>query len=72
MRVKVLLSNSIIIPRRETSGEAPDSLKDSKGNVWCTGKYLYQATDIVGSLITDINLMLTGETDGMTFIYKLN
>ena len=43
-----------------------------EGNVWCTGKYLYQATDIVGSLITDINLMLTGETDGMTFIYKMN
>lgn len=43
-----------------------------EGNVWCTGKYLYQATDIVGSLITDINLMLTGEADGMTFIYKLN
>ena len=43
-----------------------------EGNVWSTGKYLYQATDIVGSLITDINLMLTGETDGMTFINKLN
>ena len=43
-----------------------------EGNVWCTGKYLYQATDVVGSLITDINLMLTGETDGMTFINKLN
>ena len=43
-----------------------------EGNVWCTGKYLYQATDIVGNLITDINLMLTGETEGMTFIYKLN
>lgn len=42
-----------------------------EGNVWCTGKYLYQATDIVGSLITDINHMLTGEEDGMTFIYKL-
>ncbi len=43
-----------------------------EGNVWCTGKYLYQATDIVGSLITDINLMLKGETEGMTFINKLN
>ena len=42
-----------------------------EGNVWCTGKYLYQATDIVGELITDIHLMLLGETDGMTFIYKL-
>lgn len=43
-----------------------------EGNVWCTGKYLYQATDIVGSLITDINRMLTGETDGMIFIHKLD
>lgn len=42
------------------------------GNVWCTGKYLYQATDIVGSLITDVNHMLTGAEDDMTFIYKLN
>lgn len=43
-----------------------------EGNVWCTGKYLYQATDIVGSLITDIHHMLTGDEGGMTFIYKLN
>lgn len=42
------------------------------GNVWCTGKYLYQATDIVGNLITDIHLMLTDEgEDGMTFLYKV-
>lgn len=43
-----------------------------EGNVWCTGKYLYQATDIVGNLITDIHLMLTGD-DGsnMTFLYKI-
>ena len=43
-----------------------------EGNVWCTGKYLYQATDIVGSLITDIHHMLTGQEEGMNFIYKLN
>lgn len=42
-----------------------------EGNVWCTGKYLYQATDMAGSLIADINRMLNGKTDGMTFIYKL-
>lgn len=43
-----------------------------EGNVWCTGKYLYQATDIVGSLITDIHLMLTGDDgSGMTFLYKI-
>lgn len=42
-----------------------------EGNVWCTGKYLYQATDIVGKLITDIHRMLLGEEGGMTFLYRL-
>ena len=42
------------------------------GNVRCTGKSLYQATDIVGNLITDINLMLTdGDESGMTFLYRV-
>ncbi len=42
------------------------------GNVWCTGKYLYQATDILGSMISNIHTMLTedDETD-LTFIHKL-
>lgn len=31
------------------------------GNVWCTGKYLYQATDKIGTMITDIHMMLTEE-----------
>lgn len=40
-----------------------------EGNVWCTGKSLYQATDIVGQLITDLNLMLTdGNEEEMTFM----
>ena len=35
-------------------------------------KILYQATDIVGNLITDINLMLTdGDESGMTFLYRV-
>lgn len=43
-----------------------------EGNVWCTGKYLYQATDVVGNLIGDIHLMLTdGEEKDMTFLYKV-
>ena len=43
-----------------------------EGNVWCVGKYLYQATDIVGELITDMNLMLTdGDPDQMTFLTKV-
>ena len=41
------------------------------GNVWSTDRYLYQATDIVGQLITDINRMLTGQGEGMTFIHRL-
>ncbi len=43
-----------------------------EGNVWSTDRYLYQATDIVGSLITDINRMLLGEQEGMTFIRKID
>ena len=41
------------------------------GNVWSTDRYLYQATDIVGELITDINRMLTGQGEDMTFIHRL-
>ena len=42
------------------------------GNVWCTGKSLYQATDIVGNLITDIHLMLIdGDGKDMTFLYRV-
>lgn len=42
------------------------------GNVWYTGKNLYQATDTVGELITDIHLMLTnGDENEMTFLEKL-
>lgn len=41
------------------------------GNVWSTDRYLYQATDIVGQLITDINRMLTGQGEDMTFIHRL-
>ena len=43
------------------------------GNVWCVGKYMYQATDIVGQLITDFHLMLTGgDEKDMTFLTKVN
>ena len=40
------------------------------GDVWCTGKYLFQATDITGELIVDFNHMLMGLED-MRFLYKL-
>ncbi len=44
----------------------------TSGNVWCTGKYLYQATDVLGGMIGDVNEMLTGtDRDELTFIHKL-
>ena len=43
------------------------------GNVWCTQKSLYQATDEVGTIVSDMHRMLTGDTEGgLTFIYHLN
>jgi iron complex transport system substrate-binding protein len=43
------------------------------GNVWCTGKYLYQATDVLGYLIEDIHTMLTDESQTqLKFIHKLS
>lgn len=43
-----------------------------EGNVWCTGNNMYQATDIVGNFILDINHMLTdGDESSMTFITKV-
>ena len=44
-----------------------------EGNVWCSDKYLYQATDIIGQLIRDFHHMLTDADEGkMTFIYKVS
>lgn len=44
-----------------------------EGNVWCVGKYMYQATDIVGQLIRDFHLMLTdGDPSQMTFLTKVS
>lgn len=45
-----------------------------EGNVWCTGKYLYQATDVLGSMISDLHVMLTGDGSQtqLTFIHKLS
>lgn len=43
-----------------------------EGNVWTTDKYLYQATDIMGQLIQDFHLMLTGgDEQKMTFLKKV-
>lgn len=44
-----------------------------EGNVWCTGKSFYQATDIVGQMIRDIHLALTdGDESQMTFLTRVS
>lgn len=43
-----------------------------QGNVWCSGKSFYQATDIVGKMILDINNMITEQDEaGMTFLSRV-
>lgn len=51
-------------------------LKDMKavkeGNVYCTDKDFYQATDIASKMISDIHIILTGgNEDEMTFLYRV-
>ena len=43
-----------------------------EGNVWTTGKSFYQATDIIGRMILDMNAMLTdGDPANMVFLNKV-
>ncbi len=45
------------------------------GNVWCTGKNLFQETTQLGSMIKDIHQMLTNEDpalDELEFLHKLS
>lgn len=44
-----------------------------EGNVWCSGKALYQSTDRLGNAILDFHNMLTGgEESQMTFFTKVS
>ena len=44
-----------------------------EGNVWCTERNFYQASDIAMQMIGDINLMITtGDQDKMTFLHKVS
>lgn len=42
-----------------------------EGNVFCTTKNLYQSSMELGTIISDIHKMLTGDEENLTFIYKL-
>ena len=41
------------------------------GNVFCTTKNLYQSSMELGTIISDIHKMMTGDEEGLTYIYKL-
>ena len=43
-----------------------------EGNVYCTDSALYQATDRIGTLTGELHALLTGETQGLTFLTHLN
>jgi iron complex transport system substrate-binding protein len=42
-----------------------------EGHVYCTSKYLYQSSMELGTIISDIHKMLTGDDGDLTYIYKL-
>ncbi len=41
------------------------------GNVWCTTNDMYQQSLSAGYLIEDIHAMLSGETEGMHYLFRL-
>lgn len=42
-----------------------------EGNVYCTSKNLYQSTMELGTIISDIHGMLTGDDGALTYLYRL-
>lgn len=55
----------------EKSAVFADFRAVKEGNVYTTSKYMYQATDIMGELISDFHRMLTGDTESMVFLSKV-
>ncbi len=45
----------------------------AEDNVWCTSKSMFQQTDKMGTLILEMNKILTGQTDGsdLEYIFRL-
>jgi len=43
-----------------------------EGHVWTTDKSMYQSSNVTGTIINDIHLMLTGDTDQAVYLKKLN
>jgi len=75
----ILIYNSTIEASLQTVDEliaksAPlaDFKAVQNGDVWCTGKSMFQESQSVGDMILDIHAILTGEGDGgLNYLYRL-
>ena len=75
----VLIYNSTIEADLETieqlvakSAPLADFKAVQSGDVWCTGKSMFQESQSVGDMILDINTILTGGDDGdLTYLRRL-
>lgn len=41
------------------------------GEIWTTGKYLYQATDRIGDMILDLSAIINGQAENLTFLERV-
>ena len=75
----VLIYNSTIDGELTTIGELcaknqlfADFKAVKEGNVWCTGKNMFQETMGLGDMIRDMNAVFTGDTEGsFTYLHQL-
>ena len=56
----------------EKSGILADFKAVQEGNVWCTGKNLFQESLGLGDLITDLYTILSGENAPLTYLHHLD
>lgn len=56
----------------EKSGVLADFKAVREGNVWCTGKNLFQESLGLGGLIADLHAVLSGENGTLTYLHHLD
>lgn len=55
------------------SGLFADFKAVKEGNVWCTGKYMHQATNTTGNIVLEFNKILTDENaEQLEFMYRIH
>ncbi|HML46473.1 MAG TPA: ABC transporter substrate-binding protein [Clostridia bacterium] len=43
-----------------------------EGHVWCTTKSLYQSSNAIGQIVSDLHAMLTGDSGSLTFLHPMD